>query len=215
LSPEPIPIIYPVLDTAVCSARGVDPLAMATACFRGGARLLQLRAKDESSARLAALAEVLVGAARPFGARVIINDRADIALMSGAAGVHVGQTDLSVDAVRDILGPGPIVGISTHDREQIDRALLTSASYVAVGPLFLTATKDTGYEPRGLELVAYAAGRGKPIVGIGGITLERVPAVVAAGASAVAVITDLLRGDEIEARVRAYAETRPRESFRV
>jgi thiamine-phosphate pyrophosphorylase len=215
VSPEPIPIIYPVLDTAVCAAHGIDLLAMATACFRGGARLLQLRAKADSSAHIAALADVLVAAARPFGARVIINDRADIALMSGAAGVHVGQTDLPVDAVRDVLGPAPIVGVSTHDREQIDRALATSASYVAVGPLFLTATKDTGYDPRGLDLVAYAAGRGKPIVGIGGITLERASSVVAAGASAVAVITDLLTGDQVEARVRAYCQTRPRESFRV
>jgi len=203
LSPEPVPIIYPVLDTAICIARGIDPLAMATACFRGGARLLQLRAKDESSARIAALADILVTAARPFGARVIINDRADIALMSGAAGVHVGQTDLPVEAVRDILGPGPIVGVSTHDREQIDRALATSASYVAVGPLFLTTTKDTGYEPRGLDLVKYAAGRGKPIVGIGGITLENAPGVIAAGATAVAVISDLLAGAP-EERVREY-----------
>ncbi|HET7219221.1 MAG TPA: thiamine phosphate synthase [Vicinamibacterales bacterium] len=208
-------IIYPLLDTAVCSARGFDLLALADACLRGGARILQLRAKDESSARVTEFADRLVAAARPFGARIVINDRADIALMSGADGVHVGQTDLPVDAVRAMLGRDRIVGVSTHDREQIDRALATSASYVAVGPVFATTTKDTGYEPRGLDLVRYAAGRGTPIVAIGGITLERAPDVIAAGASALAVITDIFAGGDVEARVRAYCARLPAQSFRV
>jgi thiamine-phosphate pyrophosphorylase len=161
------------------------------------------------------LADGLVAAARPYGARIIVNDRADIALMSGADGVHVGQTDLPVEAARAVLGPRKIVGVSTHDRAQIDRALETTASYVAVGPVFLTSTKDTGYEPRGLDLVTYAAGRGKPIVAVGGITIERAPAVIAAGASAVAVITDILTGDDAEGRVRAYCARLPVKSFRV
>ncbi len=148
------------------------------------------------------------------GARVIVNDRADIARMADADGVHVGQEDLEVEAARAVVGEHAIVGLSTHTREQVDAALSTSASYVAVGPIFTTATKDTGYDARGLDLVAYAAGRGKPIVAIGGITLERAPDVIAAGAAAVAVISDLLT-DDIEQRVRAFVSALPARPFKV
>ena len=207
--------VYPIIDTGLCQARGVDPLALAEACLRGGARLLQLRAKDDSNGELLALADRMVAAARAAGAAVIINDRADIARMAGAGGVHVGQTDLPVSAARAIVGQQAIVGLSTHDREQIDRAIESEASYVAVGPVFLTATKDTGYSPRGLALVRYASGRGKPIVAIGGITLERAPEVVAAGASAVAVISDILVGDDAEGRIRAFLARLPAQPFKV
>ena len=198
------PFIYPIVDTAVCSARRLDPVRLAEACFRGGARLLQLRAKDESSATFLMLAERLVSVARAAHGRVVINDRADLALMAGADGVHVGQDDLPVEAVREIVGTDRTVGLSTHTYEQIDHALQTSADYVAVGPIFETDTKSTGYSARGLDLVAYAAGRGKPIVAIGGITLERAADVVKAGATGLAVISDLLTGGDPEERVRAF-----------
>jgi thiamine-phosphate pyrophosphorylase len=146
---------------------------------------------------------------------VIVNDRADLARMAGAAGVHVGQDDLDVESARTIVGPGAIVGVSTHDRRQIDAALDSSASYVAVGPVFDTRTKDTGYEARGLALIEYAAGRGKPIVGIGGITLARASEVIAAGASAVAVISDLIAHGDVEARARAFAGALPARPFKV
>ena len=170
-----------------------------------GARVLQLRYKSGSSAELLAMADDLVGQGRVLGASVIINDRADIALLSRAAGVHVGQDDLAVADVRRILGEQPVVGISTHDEAQVDAALTTTASYVAVGPIFGTATKDTGYSARGLELVRYAANRGKPVVAIGGITLENAPRVIEAGATGLAVITDLLNGDP-GTRARAFIE---------
>ena len=205
MSPEPY--LYPVIDTAVCRAHRLDPVRFAEACFRGGATLVQLRAKDDSSAALLALADRIVAAARALGGRVVINDRADISMMAGADGVHVGQEDLAVEAVRDLVGAAAIVGLSTHTREQIDHALTTSASYIAVGPIFGTATKDTGYSARGLELIGYAARRGKPVVAIGGITLERAAQVVAAGASGLAVITDLLTGDDVERRVREFVQT--------
>jgi thiamine-phosphate pyrophosphorylase len=153
--------------------------------------------------------------ARSFRSDVIVNDRADLARMAGAAGVHVGQDDLDVESARTIVGPGAIVGVSTHDRRQIDAALDSSASYVAVGPVFDTRTKDTGYEARGLALIEYAAGRGKPIVGIGGITLARASEVIAAGASAVAVISDLLVHGDVEARVRAFVTALPARPFNV
>ena len=202
-----LPRLYPIIDTAVCDERGMDPVALADACLAGGARLLQVRApKDESSAALVQLAERIVAAAHRLDARVIVNDRADIARLAKADGVDVGQTDLPVAAVRAIVGPDALVGISTHDREQIDAALAGDATYLAVGPVFVTTTKDTGYTPRGLDLVRYAGHRGKPVVAIGGITLDRAAAVVAGGASAVAVISDVLVGRDPETRVRAFLE---------
>ena len=199
------PTLYPIIDADVCAQRGHDPLALAEACLRGGARVLQLRAKQAAGGALLALADALVSATRPWDALVIVNDRADIARMAGAAGVHVGQDDLPVEDVRRLLPAPAIVGVSTHDARQLDAALLSTADYVAVGPIYGTATKDTGYDAGGLDLIRGAAGRGKPVVAIGGITLERAAAVAAAGAAALAVISDLLAGDA-EARVRAYLE---------
>lgn len=195
--------LYPIVDADVCRERGLEPRALALACLHGGARVVQLRVKTGSSARFLDLATQIVDAAGPFKAAVIVNDRADIARMARAAGVHVGQDDLPPDAVRDVLGGG-VIGLSTHDPQQVDEALRTAADYVAVGPVFGTATKDTGYSGRGLELVGRAAGRGKPVVAIGGITLARAPEVIGAGAGSVAVITDLLSGGDPESRVREY-----------
>ncbi len=197
------PTVYPIIDTDACAQRGHDPTALAEACLRGGARVLQLRAKQAPGGALLALADALVAAARRWDALLIVNDRADIARMSAAAGVHVGQDDLPVDDVRRLLPAPAIVGLSTHDTAQLDAALRSTADYVAVGPIYGTTTKDTGYGARGLDLIRSAAGRGKPVVAIGGITLERAADVAAAGAAALAVISDLLVADP-EGRVRAY-----------
>ena len=194
---------YPIVDADICRSRGLDPRAVAAACFRAGAWILQLRVKAAPSAEFLALATAVVGDAAPFGATVIVNDRADIARMSGAGGVHVGQDDLTPTEVRAIAGH-TVVGLSTHNPEQVTAGLGSGADYIAVGPIFGTATKETGYDARGLGLVEHAAGRGKPIVAIGGITLERAPSVIAAGAASVAVITDLLAGGDPETRAREY-----------
>jgi thiamine-phosphate pyrophosphorylase len=196
--------LYPIIDTGVCSAAGLDPATVAGACLAGGARILQLRDKTGSSAAFLSLADRLVQRARAFDALVIVNDRADIARLSGAGGVHVGQDDLTVADVRSLLGAHAIVGVSTHDEAQIDAAARTDATYVAVGPIFETASKNTGYAARGLDLVRYAAGRGKPVVAIGGVTLASVPPVIDAGAMSVAVISDLLVTGDLEHRVREY-----------
>jgi thiamine-phosphate pyrophosphorylase len=187
--------LYPIIDTGVCAARGIDPRALAGAFLRGGARLVQLRDKSPASADRLSLADDLVGYAHAAGAQLVINDRADIARLSGADGVHVGQEDLTVEEARIVVGPHAIVGVSTHDEAQIAAAARTSASYIAVGPIYGTSTKDTGYSARGLDLVRLASASGKPVVAIGGITLDRVPELVDAGASSVAVISDLLTGD--------------------
>ncbi len=196
--------LYAIVDTAACAARGLDPRVVTAAYLRGGARLLQLRAKTEPGGELLALADDLTAQARHAGAALVVNDRADIARLSGADGVHVGQDDLDVEEARAIAGAAAIVGVSTHDEAQIARAAASSATYVAVGPVFETATKATGYEARGLALVSRAAAMGKPVVAIGGITLDRAAQVIAAGAASVAVISDLLEGGDPEARVRAY-----------
>lgn len=199
------PTFYPIVDADACRAYGHDPLAVATACLRGGATLLQLRQKAAHGAEALALAEAVVSAARPYGAAVIVNDRADIARLSGAAGVHVGQEDMSVEDVRLVVGTQAIVGLSTHDEAQVDDARTMAVDYIAVGPVYGTATKDTGYTARGLDLLRYAAGRDRPIAAIGGITLERTREVVGAGATLVAVISDILRGDP-ERRTRQFID---------
>jgi len=199
------PRFYPIIDSDVCRARGLEPARVAHACLLGGARLLQLRDKTGGGAALVALADLVVALARSFGAAVLINDRADVALMSRADGVHLGQDDMPVADVRRLMGAAAVIGLSTHTREQVDAAIESTATYIAVGPIFRTRTKDTGYGAQGLGLVAYAAGRGKPLVAIGGITLANAPSVISAGADAVVVITDVLAGDDPESRTRAYA----------
>jgi thiamine-phosphate pyrophosphorylase len=191
----------------LAAARGWAPVDLARAFLDGGARLLQLRAKNLDSASLLALADRLVPLARSYDADVIVNDRADVARMAEAAGVHVGQDDLLARDARRIVGPEAIVGVSTHTLPQFEAALSEPASYVAVGPIFGTTTKDTGYTAVGVDLIAVAASRasGVPIVAIGGIDLDRAPGVLAAGASSVAVISDLLTPDPT-ARIRQYIE---------
>jgi thiamine-phosphate pyrophosphorylase len=202
-----LPAFYPVVDTGACAARGLDPVAVAAACFRGGARLLQLRQKEGAGADLLERSERIASLAREHAAAFVVNDRADIARLAGAAGVHVGQDDLPPEDVRILLGPDALVGLSTHTELQVDDALSRPVSYVAVGPVFGTGTKVTGYAARGLSIVQYASGRGRPVVAIGGITLDRVRQVIDAGAASVAVVSDLFaEGDDVEARVRRYLD---------
>jgi thiamine-phosphate pyrophosphorylase len=137
-------------------------------------------------------------------AEVVVNDRADIARLAGADGVHVGQDDLAPALVRTIVGDAAIVGLSTHTPAQLTAARDAPVTYVAIGPVFATATKATGHEALGLDGVRAAAGQGRPLVAIGGITLERAPDVLRAGAASVAVISDLLSTGDPEGRVREY-----------
>jgi thiamine-phosphate pyrophosphorylase len=185
---------------------GWQPADLARAFLDGGAQCVQLRAKALSSDQFLELSDEIVAAADRYGALVVVNDRADLALMSGAGGVHVGQDDLPVGAVRALLGPQAIIGYSTHSVEQIEEASRQPASYIAVGPVFPTHTKETGYEQVGIRLVAEAVrrSRGVPVVAIGGITLDTAPAVWAAGATSVAIISDLLAGGDPRSRVASY-----------
>lgn len=199
--------LYAILDTALALEHGYDPVDLARRFFDGGARLIQLRAKHAPSGRVLAWADGVCGAARACGARVIVNDRADIALMCGAAGVHVGQEDLAPAAIRAAAAGAPLeVGLSTHAPAQIAAAAAQPIDYLAIGPVFGTATKDTGYQAVGLPMVRAAAegSAGRPVVAIGGITLARAPSVIAAGAASVAIIADLLSTGNPERRVAEY-----------
>ena len=198
--------IYPIIDVDLCRHRGVDPPSFADACLRGGATLLQIRQKSGGSGAFLALVREIVARGRDWQATVIVNDRADLARMGGAGGVHVGQEDVPVAAVRRLCGEQAVVGLSTHTPTQVDEAIEQGVDYVAVGPIFSTATKDTGYTARGLELVRYAVDRGTPVVAIGGIRIENAREVIAAGAMAVAVISDLLLDADPETRVRQYLD---------
>jgi thiamine-phosphate pyrophosphorylase len=202
-----LPILNAIVDVQAAERSGWTPTDLARAFLAGGARFLQLRAKHLTGAAFLDIAKAIVELARPFDAMVIVNDRADIARLSGADGVHVGQEDLSPRAVRQVVGADAVVGLSTHTMEQLERALDEPVSYVATGPVFGTTTKHTGYDAIGLERVAAAArrtARRLPLVAIGGITLERAASVVAAGATSVAVIGDLLATADPEGQTRNY-----------
>lgn len=202
-----LPPLYAIVDLDRAQAAGWSPRDLTLAYLAGGARLVQLRAKQMPSGPLLELATRLAEDARAAGARLVVNDRADVALLSDAGGVHVGQDDLLPDDARRIVGPAMLLGVSTHSPRQVALAVDAPVSYIAMGPIFATHTKDTGYRPVGLELLRHAVERARngqlPVVAIGGITLERAPACIQTGAASIAVITDLLTTNP-EARVRQW-----------
>jgi thiamine-phosphate pyrophosphorylase len=186
--------LYGILDLPPTpSSSAVAPRRIYEALFAAGVSLLQLRMKDATAAAMLAMLEELK-AARPRGVRLIVNDRLDVALAGGADGVHLGQDDLPlVSAQRIIKECGPsrfIIGISTHDEAQAQAALLGEPDYIALGPIYATSSKQNPDPVVGPErLAALCRSASRPVVAIGGITLERVPAVVAAGAQFAAIIS--------------------------
>ena len=200
-----LPLVYPITDTKIS---GLSHTEQVRQMIDGGAKLIQLRSKDTPALDFFEDAKKAVELAHLHEARIIINDRVDIARLAGAAGVHVGQEDLSPAAARRLLGDAAIIGLSTHTIPQIEAALAEPIDYLAVGPVFGTATKDTGYDAVGLTLVREAVRRAGslPVVAIGGITLENASSVIDAGAASVAVIGDLLTGVDPEGRARAFLQ---------
>lgn len=194
------------MDVALAVRAGWTPIDLARAFFDGGATVVQLRAKQLDSSAFLDLADVAVRLAHSYQGSIIVNDRVDIALISGATGVHVGQDDLPPAAARRLLGDDAIIGLSTHTIDQIEDAVGEPVNYVAVGPVFGTRSKETGYDAVGLDLVETAArmAHDKAVVAIGGITLENSQSVISAGAAAVAVISDLLVGGDPRARTEAF-----------
>jgi thiamine-phosphate pyrophosphorylase len=194
-----LPPLYAILDLDIADAGGLDPHTLCDAWLAAGVRLIQLRAKRLTAGPMLALATPLAARCHAAGARFIVNDRADIARLSGADGVHVGQDDLTPADARRIVGPSAIVGVSTHNHEQLHAAVLDPVDYLAIGPVFATASKERPDPTVGLDGVrrarAIADAHGRPLVAIGGITLESARDVVSAGAHSVAIISGLLDGD--------------------
>ncbi|MFN0084111.1 MAG: thiamine phosphate synthase [Blastocatellia bacterium] len=184
-----MPKLYAITDYQLSNLMHEEIVRLMLA---GGARWIQLRDKDATAREVLEAARGCLALTREAGGRLIVNDRVDIALMTDADGVHLGQEDLSVEEARDILGEKRIIGLSTHSIEQVREALDTSADYIAVGPVYPTGTKSNADPVVGLELVREARRLAdRPIVAIGGITVERAPEVIAAGADSVAVVSAL------------------------
>ncbi|MBO0800459.1 MAG: thiamine phosphate synthase [Blastocatellia bacterium] len=184
-----LPKLYAITDRQMsnCSHEEIVRKMLA-----GRARMIQLRDKEASSRELLDAARSCLKRTRAARAKLIINDRVDVALTADADGVHLGQSDLPVQEAREILGQGKIIGISTHSLEQFRAALETSADYIAIGPIYPTTTKENHDPVVGLEMLAEARKlTDRPIVAIGGITPQRAREVLAAGADSVAVISAL------------------------
>ena len=182
--------LYPITDQHLS---GLSHTEQVDLLIDSGATLIQLREKTDSPLRFFKQAESAVRVARDRGAKIIINDRVDIALALKADGVHLGQEDLSPDAARRILGGNAIIGFSTHSLEQARLAAQLPVDYVAIGPIFSTTTKQSTNRPVGLDGLARLreALGGVPLVAIGGITSQNIGTVIKAGADVVAVIGDI------------------------
>jgi len=200
--PAPFPPLYAILDPSLVSA----PLAsLAQSLADNGVMLMQLRDKRSSARKIYAEVQSLIGILSPRGVRLIVNDRPDIAVITGADGVHVGQNDLPAEETRKICGPRKWVGVSTHNLEQLREADHGAADYIAVGPIFPTGTKENPDPVLGVEFVRAARQlTRKPLVAIGGITIESVADVFRAGADSVAIIRDLIAASDPAARAREY-----------
>lgn len=197
------PFLYPVVDLGVLGSRGVG--AAVADIARGGARIVQFRAKGLPDGRFLAEAREALLAARCAGILLLVNDRPDVARILGADGVHVGQDDLAPRDVRALMPAGALVGLSTHSLEQLRAAYQEPVDYVAVGPVFPTPTKAKPDAVVGLDLVRKARSLGtKPLVAIGGIRRGNVRSVLEAGADGIAVISDLLMAADLEAAVSAF-----------
>jgi thiamine-phosphate pyrophosphorylase len=199
-----LPKLYPITDARLS---GIAHAAQVARLLAGGASFVQLREKHASPRDFYRDAEEALRLARACGARVIINDRVDIALALGADGVHLGQDDLPPEAARKVLGERAIIGYSTHNVEQARAAARLPVDYLAIGPIHPTSSKenpDAVVSLEGLKRVREVV-NGLPLVAIGGITQERALETLAAGADAVAVIGALLASPlEIEARTREF-----------
>jgi thiamine-phosphate pyrophosphorylase len=193
-----------ILDAALLT---VPETECAQRLAAAGVRLLQYRNKQASARELFESARRLSSLLIPQGVTFVVNDRADVALASDASGVHVGQEDLGAAAARSVMGVGKLLGVSTHNLDQFKDAVQTSADYVAVGPVFSTSTKANPDPVVGIELIRRIRPlTEKPIVAIGGITLERAAEVLQAGADSVAVISDILLAPDPGRRARNYIE---------
>lgn len=198
-----LPRFYPVLPDA-------DWVGSAVA---QGARLVQLRFKGDAADIPHQIAAAQAACQR-HGAQLVVNDHWRAALAAGADFIHLGQEDLDTADLPAIAQAGLRLGISTHDRAELDRALALHPAYIALGPIYPTTLKQMKWQPQGVEKLARWKTRigGIPLVAIGGLTPERLPAVFAAGADVAAVVTDLVTANDPNARTRLWLQTTRPES---
>ena len=195
--------LYAIIDPA--QGGGRSSAEMVAALLAAGVRLIQLRDKQASSGELYASAQQTAECVRKVGGIFIVNDRADVARAVDADGVHVGQEDLPVESARALVGPGKLVGYSTHVLEQVRQADGSTADYIAFGPIFPTVSKQNPDAVVGLAGLREARkATRKPLVAIGGITLENAREVIEAGADSVAVIRGLVGVPDITGRAEQF-----------
>jgi thiamine-phosphate pyrophosphorylase len=202
--------LYPILDTGACRRAGVAPAALARAVARAGVTIAQYRHKGPYTREALAEAEEIGEILRAAGIRYVINDRVDVALLTGAGGVHLGQEDLPPARVRRMVGSSLWIGNATHNADQLRAGDREPADYLAIGPVFPTGSKEKPDPVLGVAAVAELRRlTSKPLVAIGGITRANAAEVLAAGVDAVAVISDLL-ADDLEGRLEEWRRlTRP------
>lgn len=197
--------LYVVTDDTL--VRGRSHADVAAAAVAGGAQAVQLRDKRREAGELVALARLLLRITRPAGVLLIVNDRVDVALASGADGVHLGVDDLAVADARRLLGPLPLIGFSPETDSQAVAAARAGADYLGVGPVFPTGTKSDAGAPVGpARIAALSRLTGLPVVGIGGIRLDGVRQVIEAGAAGVAVVSAVAAAADMEQAARGLAE---------
>lgn len=198
-----LPRLYVILDATLLTVAAMD---CAEELAAAGVRLMQYRHKHAPAGELLKVSLDLASDLQPQGITFIVNDRPDVAAIANASGVHVGQDDLGVAATRTLVGE-QIIGVSTHNFEQFEKAAASTADYIAVGPIFETKSKMNPDPVVGTELIRRVrALTDKPIVAIGGIKLENAAEVVAAGADSVAVISDILIASDRGQRAKQYLE---------
>lgn len=192
-----LPRVYPIVDSAEWVARLLP-------C---GVRLIQLRIKDRPETLRGEIREARARCAQA-GAQLVINDYWQLALEEGCDFVHLGQSDLDTADVAALRRAGVRLGVSTHDERELERAVGLSPDYIALGPIYPTVLKAMAFPPQGLARIGEWKRRigAVPLVGIGGLTLERLSGVLKAGADCAAVITDIVRNPDPEARLRAWIE---------
>jgi thiamine-phosphate pyrophosphorylase len=194
--------LYAILDTALSA---LAPEAAVDALLQGGVRVIQYRHKGPFRRIHFDQCVTIARKIREAGGLFIVNDRADVADLCGADGVHVGQDDLPPQKARTFLGDSRLIGYSTHSLEQAQRAVRLPVDYIAIGPVFPTQTKGNPDPIVGLATVSKVrAHTNKPLIAIGGITMENAPSVLAAGADGVAVIRDLLAAPDLAERAREF-----------
>ncbi|HKO17642.1 MAG TPA: thiamine phosphate synthase [Acidobacteriaceae bacterium] len=197
-----IPRLYAIIDAGLLAARGIPLTDYSSELAEAGVSLIQYRDKTGAPQQILQAVAEIRGAFAGVSLTLILNDRPDLAVLAHADGVHVGQDDLSPADARAVVGPSRLIGISTHNDDQVRAAHLTLAGYIAIGPVFATASKLNPGPVIGLEGVRRArALTSKPLVAIGGITRDNARTVMEAGADSVAVISGFFVGGEPVAKV--------------